>query len=207
MNLGALGAYRNSGELMLDERSDEALMALCRDGHPDAFRTLVRRYEKRLYNYIRRMVANAADAEDLFQEAFLRIYRHRNRFREGAPFRPWAYRIATNLCRDHLRKQRRRGSVSLDAPANSNGLSLLDRAESPAPGPVELAEEAELAERLAAAVDRLSVKHRAVFLMARYDGMEYKEIAQALRVPVGTVKSRMNKAVNLLMAAVREGAE
>ncbi|MBN2310892.1 MAG: sigma-70 family RNA polymerase sigma factor [Candidatus Hydrogenedentes bacterium] len=184
--------------------SDEELVARCRDGHRDAFNTLVTRYQPRLFSFIVRMVANRADAEDLFQETFLRVYRHLDRFRAGAPFRPWLYRIATNACRDHLRRARRRRTVSLDRESFADGPAPIDRAASTLPGPGERAREAELAERLAAAVAKLPVKQRAVFLMARYDGMPYGEIGRALGIPVGTVKSRMNKAVSALMRELEE---
>ena len=82
----------------------------------------------------------------------------------------------------------------------------MDRLESPNPGPDAQAQGAELAERLEAALDRLPVKHRAVFLMARYDNMPYDAIAKTLHIPVGTVKSRMNKAVHTLLADIREAA-
>jgi len=189
-----------------DEASDERLIEQCRTGRRDAFETLVRRYEKPLYNYIRRMISNAPDAEDLFQETFLRVYKHLEKFRTDAVFRPWLYQIATNACRDHLRRRRRWPTVSLDAPGQTDGVALVDRTASPTANPSQLAGESELAERLGAAVDRLPVKHRAVFLMARYDGMPYDEIARALRIPVGTVKSRMNKAVRVLLTELEEVA-
>lgn len=187
------------------EPTDEALVARARRGDSAAFERLVARYEGRLFNYIRRIVGNAPDAEDLFQETFLRVFRHMGRFRVSASFRPWVYRIATNLCRDLLRRRKRRRTVALDAAAPSgDGSTLLDRMVSSAPGPRELAGEHELAEQLQEALSKLSIKHRSVFVMARYDGMPYEEIAQALRIPVGTVKSRMNKAVDTLMRAIEE---
>jgi RNA polymerase sigma-70 factor (ECF subfamily) len=192
---------------VLDNRTDEELIDLCREGHSAAFEVLVRRYEKRLFNYIRRMVSSAADADDLFQDTFLRVYKNLHRFRAGSPFRPWVYRIATNICRDHLRRRGRRPAVSLDAPAGPDGPSMLDQMEAPVANPSEAAREAELRERLADAVDRLPVKHRAVFLMARYESLPYEEIARALRIPVGTVKSRMSKAVHLLLAELEEVAK
>src|SRR5690606_24793386 len=140
--------------------------------------------------------------EDLVQETFLRIYRHRARYRAGSPFRPWLYRIATNLCRDHVRYHARRRHASLDAPVSATERPLGDIVRDPDLGPAAHAEASELAARLEQAVQALPVKHRAVFLMARYENMPYDEIARALRIPVGTVKSRMNKAVSRLMDAL-----
>ena len=183
-------------------------MGLTQDGRMDAFETLVKRYESPLFNYIRRMLGGAADAQDVFQETFLRVYIHRERFRVTARFRPWVYRIATNLCRDQLRKRRRRSEVSLEQPISQEDAAreLGDTMENPTPNPRECAIAAETAERLEAALARLPERHRAVFLMARYEGMAYGEIAGVLRVPVGTVKSRMNKAVTVLMDEMQRAA-
>jgi len=188
------------------EWSDEALIAQSRRGDAQAFSQLMRRYERPLFNYLRRMLDNGAEAEDMFKETFLRVHTHLDRFREGAPFRPWLYQIATNLCRDRLRYWRRRPQVSLDAPSNaaSDARALADHLPAREADPEAAASAAETAVRLEAAVARLSAKHRAVFLMARYEGLPYDEIAKALRVPVGTVKSRMNTAVKELLAALKE---
>ena len=204
--MNASEPYSTHSDVDFAASSDEALITLFREGRPDAFEALVNRYEKRLFNYIRRMVSSAADAEDLFQETFLRVYRHLDRFRTSGSFRAWVYRIATNVCKDLLRRRRRRGEVPLERGPDSAEAGLMDRLESPNPGPDAQAQGAELAERLEAALDRLPVKHRAVFLMARYDNMPYDAIAKTLHIPVGTVKSRMNKAVHTLLADIREAA-
>lgn len=174
-----------------------------------AFERLVGRYEHRLFNYARRILGNASDAEDVFQETFLRVYAHRKRFRRGAPFRPWVYRIATNLCKDVLRKRKRRRVVSLDTPStrDDDSAGLGERMASSAPDPAVAAQGAETAARLARAVEALPLKQRTVFVMARYDNLPYAEIAKALKIPLGTVKSRMNTAVNTLMNALREEME
>lgn len=171
----------------------------------DAFGLLMRRYEHALFNYARRMIGSAPDAEDIFQEAFLRVYRHRDRYRAGKPFRPWLYRIATNLCKDHLRYRSHRRHASLDAPLRDDGGSLADVVADGTAGPSAQAEASETMARLEAAIQALPVKHRTVFLMARYEGLPYEELARALRIPVGTVKSRMNKAVSMLMDAIERG--
>jgi RNA polymerase sigma-70 factor, ECF subfamily len=204
--LNAGQPYSNHSDADFAASSDEALITLYREGRPDAFEVLVKRYEKRLFNYIRRMVSSTADAEDLFQETFLRVYRHLDRFRTSGSFRAWAYRIATNVCKDHLRRRRRRGEVPLERGPDSAEAGLMDRLESPGPWPDAQAQGAELAERLESALAGLPVKHRAVFLMARYDQMPYDAIARTLHIPVGTVKSRMNKAVHTLLADIREAA-
>ena len=185
------------------------MISLVLEGNTNVFEVLVKRYEIPLFNYIRRMVGSASDAEDLFQETFLRVYTHLDSFRVTARFRPWVYKIATNLCKDHLKYRRRHPKVSLDAALGSEEGSetALDRIEAPIANPSELASAAETAELLEAAVEKLSAKHRPVFLMARYEGMPYDEIARTLGIPVGTVKSRMNKAVQFLLSELQEATK
>lgn len=188
-----------------EQPTDEALAVRARDGDAHAFETLVTRYQPRLFGYIRRMVGNASDAEDVFQDTFMKVYDHLGRFRPEGSFRAWLYRIATNTCRDALRRRRLRRMFSLNADTNRHDTDPGGRYASRAPNPAERAVESETTARLEAALQALSVKHRAVFLMARYDGMGYDEIAASLGIPVGTVKSRMNKAVSVLMDALEDG--
>ena len=188
------------------DESDEALMAAICDDSGEAFEALVRRYESPLYNYAFRVLDNREDARDVFQETFLRVYQHRARYRRGAPVRPWIYRIATNLCRDKLRARRRRPTISLDASISreADAKPLRDTLSDNRPGPAAEARAVELEIRLRAALQKLPIKQRSVFVMARYQDMPYTEIARALFVPVGTVKSRMNKAVSFLMDELKD---
>ncbi len=181
--------------------SDEVLMAQVKAGVERALAVLVRRYEQPLYNYALRMLGNSADAEDVFQETFVRVHLHRNRFWRGSPFKPWLYRIATNLCKDRIRYRRRRPEVQ-PGNAESDMPDPIASYQDVATAPDEAAMAAERAAQMQAALASLSIKHRAVFLMAHQEGLSYGEIARTLRIPVGTVKSRMNKAVSELMAVL-----
>lgn len=197
----------DAGRIMIEETSsdtrssDEVLMQQVKRDDRRAFEVLMMRYEAPLYNYLKRMLGNAADAEDLFQETFLRVYRHARRFRDTGVFKPWAYRIATNLAKDLLKKRYRRGEVALPEPGEGGEIRLT----SAQPDPRSEAVGSELQRKLEAALAELPVKQRSVFLMARYESMPYADIAQTLEIPVGTVKSRMNKAVKALMTALEEG--
>ncbi|MCC6793748.1 MAG: sigma-70 family RNA polymerase sigma factor [Candidatus Hydrogenedentes bacterium] len=188
------------------DESDERLMAAICDDSGEAFETLVHRYESPLYNYAFRVLDNREDARDVFQETFLRVYKHRPRYRRGAPVRPWIYRIATNLCRDKLRARRRRPTIPLDAPASRDpdAKPVVDTLPDGRPNPAADAGAAELQARLHSALQRLPIKQRTVFVMARYQNMPYSEIARALFIPQGTVKSRMNKAVQFLMDELKD---
>ena len=188
------------------QSTDEDLIRLVRQGETSAFEMLVKRYEMPLFNYIARMIGSRSEAEDLFQETFLRVYKHLDRFRTTGRFRPWVYRIATNLCKDHIKYRSRHRTVSLDKDRGGSESSsrLVDRIADRNPSPSDQARESELAGLLETAIGCLSAKHRSVFLMARYEGLSYDDIAHALGIPLGTVKSRMNKAVHFLLNRLGE---
>jgi len=179
------------------ESVDESLVRLAQQGDSAAFSLLVERYKAPLYNYLLRMTGQRADADDLFQETFLRVYRHIDRYSGVASFRTWLYRIATNCCHDHWRSWRRRLKTFAFGLDETPAIAAM--AKSSLPDPRQAASSSETAERLADAVEKLPAGHRAVFLMARYHDMSYREIADALEIPEGTVKSRMNKAVHQLV--------
>ena len=176
--------------------SDEQLMACSSNGDDAAFALLMRRYENTLYGYLYRMLQNSADAEDVFQETFLQVYRNRHRFRADGRFKPWAYRIAANLAKDRLRVRKRRGEQPLDTLAHD--------AAATAAAPDDAAGASETAQRLEQALAQLPAKQRSVFIMARYEGLPYGDIARVLRIPTGTVKSRMNKAAQFLLHCLEQ---
>jgi RNA polymerase sigma-70 factor (ECF subfamily) len=186
----------------VDNPSDEDLMVMVKNGDQVAFGELMNRYEGRLYNYLKRITKNTADAEDIYQEAFLKVYRHAARFNPDGSFRPWLYRIATNLCMDLLRKKTRRKETSLETggPGEESALTVQDLS----PSPADVSQRRERQAALAEAVEELPDKQRTVFLLARYEGLPYAEISDVLEVPLGTVKSRMNTAVNTLMKRLNE---
>lgn len=176
-------------------------MGAVADGSVRALEALIRRYERRLFNYLARMAGNHADADDLFQETFLRVYKHRKRYDRTARFKPWLYQIATNLCKDHHKYMRHRRHIPLDGDT-TDGAPIAERIADPAANPSTQAELRDVREALESAVAALPEHQRAVFLMSRYEGLRYEEIADALGIPVGTVKSRMSKAVSAVMKEV-----
>ena len=180
--------------------SDEELLARFCKGETEAFGALVRRYEKELYGYLRRYVGDADLAEDVFQNTFLQVYTKGRQFEEGRSVRPWLYAIATNQAIDALRKAGRHPMVSLDRPAESGPgddppPSLVDALPGSEAGPLEKAQARERHERVRASVDRLPETLKQVLLLAYYQGMKYRDIADVLGIPVGTVKSRLHAAL------------
>ncbi len=193
---------RGSGDTWgADEASDEDLILRARRGDGgSAFESLLHRYEHDLFRYLRRYLGSAEMAEDVFQLTFLQVHLKRDCFEDGRRFRPWLYAIATNQAIDAQRRNRRHRMVSLDHPighdADSGSLRQViagddDSADSPSEG-------REAAEWVRAAVDALPAPQKAVLLLVYHQGLKYREAADSLGLPVGTVKSRLHAAIRSL---------
>lgn len=157
-------------------------------GDAEAFAELVRRYQDRLYRLAMRMTGDAAAAEDLTQEAFLRAYRALPRFREGAAFAPWLYRIATNLCLNH--RQRRR-----PLPNAEEGWSASTE---------EVVERREIQAAVQRALLRLPRHYRVVVVLRHLHDLSYQEIATALELPLGTIKTHLFRARSWLQRELQK---
>lgn len=195
----------------LNHCSDENLLAQFRKGQTEAFGVLVRRYERELYGYLRRYLGDATLAEDVFQNTFLQLYKKVHQYETGRPVRPWLYTIATHQAIDSLRRNARHQSVSLDQNReelpNGEVHSLVDMLETRGPGPLERAQSEERRECVRASVDQLPDLFRQVVVLAYYQGLKYREIADILDIPVGTVKSRLHAALAKLQEAWIEPPE
>jgi RNA polymerase sigma-70 factor (ECF subfamily) len=171
---------------------DRRLIADCLSGHTAAFGDLVRRYQDRLYNTIYRLVDNAEDAQDVVQDAFLSAYQALDSFKGDAQFFTWLYRIAVNTAISLKRKHRVVLPIRRDANDAGGGTEPLDDSESSQPG---LAlERAEQGRWIQTALNRLSPEHRAVLILKDIDDHKYETIAEILRVPIGTIRSRLHRA-------------
>jgi len=163
-------------------------------GDVSAFEEIVSLYEKKIYNFTYRMTRNREDAADLTQETLLRVWLGVRRFRGDSSFSTWVFRIASNVCTDRLRSRSRRLALSLDAPVHYDNEELEFQVEDGSAGPDELAEESDLKDAVRRAIFQLPVGYRAVLVMRDIQDMSYKEISEVLMCPVGTVKSRLNRA-------------
>ena len=167
------------------------LIRLARAGDRDAFAQLLERYEKPVYHQALRMVDHSEDAADLTQEVFLKVWQGLPGFQGDSAFSTWLYRLTSNACIDFLRREkRRRGTLSLD----DQELDLSAQLSDPAPAPQQALEQRELQRTLEAGLAQLSDEHRQVLVLRELNGLSYEEIAQALGLSPGTVKSRIARA-------------
>lgn len=187
--------------------SDEELVERLQQGESDLFGSLVKRYERELFGYLRRYLGDETAAEDVFQNTFVKLYEKIGQYEPGRPFRPWLYTMATNLAIDAQRRAGRRPSVSLDQArqADEHGQSqpLLDLLanENGSVDPFGHLAEKERRDLVRAGIEALPEHLKQTVLLAYYQGLKYREIAEILGIPVGTVKSRLH----LALARLHEG--
>jgi len=176
----------------------EELVRNAAKGDEIAFAELVRLHEKKVYNLALRMCGNAEDAADVAQDAFLAAWRGLPNFRGESGFATWLYRLTGNAAVDLLRRTKKlRGDVSLDD--EDAGINPVDRT----PGLQELAESSELREAVMSGLSQLSDDHRQALMLREIQELSYEEIAAALGVDLGTVKSRISRARGALRKILR----
>jgi RNA polymerase sigma-70 factor, ECF subfamily len=189
--------------------SDEDLFSRYRDSaSPDDFKELVRRYERELFRYLSRYLGNMALAEDVFQNTFLQVHLKRALYEDGRPVRPWLYSIATHQAVDALRKAGRHPTVSLDRRVSSSGGesdpgSLVDLLVGDESVPLAEMQEQERRDWVTRSVEKLPETLRQTLILAYHQDLKYREIAEILKIPVGTVKSRLHAALAKLQEMAR----
>lgn len=188
------------------ETSDEELLLRFRTaGDTQAFESLVHRYEQMLFGYLRRRLRDAALAEDVFQATFLRLYQKQDAFDASRRFRPWLFAVATNQAIDALRRARRHRGVDIDrrSAAADGRHALAEMVPASDDSPSQRLEDEERSARVHAAMDELSAAHRSVLTLVYERGVKYREAAELLGIPVGTVKSRLQGALHAMRDAGR----
>jgi RNA polymerase sigma-70 factor (ECF subfamily) len=176
-------------------RTDEELVASAQGGDVESFNQLIVRWERPIYALAYRVIGREEDARDVCQDAFLRAYRALPGFKGQAKFSSWLYRIALNLCRDWIRRQRRAPVSQL--PEDVDAIEL-----AAATGPVESIEELVARRELSAIVEEamsvLSEEQRTAIILKEYHGMTFQEIADMQGCPLSTVKTRLYQGLSLL---------
>lgn len=183
--------------------TEQQLVLRAKAGDDEAFAQLMRDNEKRIYNLTLRMTGNPEDAMDLAQEAFLNAWRGLKFFKGDSAFSTWVYRLASNACIDHLRRQKRRQDISAPMPVDEEDDTPPDIPDDRFQPEQEL-ERQELRNAISAGLEQLSDEHRQVLVMREINGLSYQEIADVLDLEAGTVKSRIARARNSLRKILLE---
>ena len=179
-------------------------------GDRAAFTLLVRRHQSSLFNFALRHLGSAPAAEEVVQDAFVRVVKNAGDFKHASRFSTWLYTIARNLCVDEARKRTHRKHPSLDQPRRAEGdegPTLGELTGDKAASVERAAGSTEIRERIALAVDALPEEQREVFLLREVSGLPFKEIAEVVGVPENTIKSRMRYALERLQEALSEYEE
>ena len=177
--------------------SDQQVVVFAQEGREDAYRELIKRYERPVFSLIYRMVRDTETAEDLAQETFIKVLNNIDRYRPEFKFSSWLFKIANNITIDHLRR-RQLDTISIDgAPdaltgerARATSVTLASGGESP----LEAMESRELGESIEKAIARLRPEYRACIILRHVEDYSYDEIAEIVKLPLGTVKTYIHRA-------------
>ncbi|MDO8589171.1 MAG: sigma-70 family RNA polymerase sigma factor [Armatimonadota bacterium] len=176
------------------DAEERAIIQKCKEGMLSAFDRLVEKYEKRVFNFAYRMAGNYDDANDVAQEAFIRVFNSIGTFRGDANFSTWLYRIVTNVYLDERKKAKSHLHTPLDDFVELEENTVTRQIEDTGPTPEEIAEQNERYGLLQKAIQSLPDYQRIMVLLYHTESKSYEEIADIMNLPIGTVKSRLNRA-------------
>jgi RNA polymerase sigma-70 factor (ECF subfamily) len=182
----------------LKKLSDAELLTRYTAGEEEAFRELVNRYKNSLYAFLRQFLNRHDLVEDVFQETFLQLFSSRESFDTSRPLRPWLFTIAANKAKDALRKWQRTSAVQIGTMADSQDLSfddMLNTVTSDDTMPYDELHKNETADRVGQIVGDMPENLREILNLAYFQRFSYKQMAEILGIPIGTVKSRLHTAV------------
>lgn len=178
--------------------SDETLLQEFVAGQPASYETMVRRHAQELYQFVLRFTKNSMAAEDVVQETFLQVYQSAESFDPSRRFKPWLFTIAANKARDYLRSRNRKREVPIDAPVSGepqSGQTFLDLMSGDAAEPHDDLGFEEKRRLVQEVVEEMPPRLNEVLVLAYYHRFPYKEIADVVGIPLGTVKSRLHAAI------------
>jgi RNA polymerase sigma-70 factor (ECF subfamily) len=180
------------------KQTDAELLACFGEGDEAAFRELVNRYKNGLYAFLKQFLNHQDMVEDVFQETFLQLFTSRASFDTSRPLRPWLFTIAANKAKDALRKRQRTDAIPIGTIAESQEMSfdeVLNTLTSDDTMPYEELQKSETASRVGQIITNMPENLREILILAYFDKFSYKQMAQILSIPIGTVKSRLHTAV------------
>lgn len=172
--------------------NETELIALCKKGDRNAFNELVLMHQNRIMNIAFGMLSNIDDVADAAQEVFIKVFRNIGGFKEQSSFSTWIYRITVNVCNDILRKNSRHKTVSLNMHFDDEEHEFDIKDTSMTPD--ELVHTAEMQNEVRYAISKLKPEYKAVITLYDIEGLPYDKISEILKIPMGTVKSRLSRA-------------
>ena len=187
---------------MFDRHQDLKTIKRCKRGEEAAFTEILHRYRGPIYNLCYRMSRNAEDARDLGQEVFIKVFGLLDRFDENYAFSSWLFRIATNHCIDHLRRNRLR-FMSLDGAIGQDGEEFELQLPDKGPSPDQVIQRKQVLEFLGEVIADLPPHYKAITLLRHDQQLSYEEIAEVLQLPLGTVKARIHRARNMIQQMLK----
>lgn len=187
--------------------SDLELIEKFNNGDKDAFEQLIIRYERKIYSICFYFLKSREDAEDAAQEVILKLYKKLESFRKEAAFSTWMNYVASNTCRDYLRKRKRNQVLHLDEDIRTDEGNISRELPSEEDTPEESMEKKELGVLMQEALFKLRDDHKEILLMREYQELSYDEISEILEISVGTVKSRIYRARQDLKGLLNRGEQ
>jgi RNA polymerase sigma-70 factor (ECF subfamily) len=201
--VAAISVAGQPGEAHVGE---SVLIRAAQEQDHDAFEQLVRLYDRSVLRVANNLLRSEDDARDAYQEVFLRVYRSLHSFRQQCSFHTWLYRIATNVCLDHLRRKSVRKEQALEEDGDSSASSPLQTtaADRPESDPDRVLAGREVARRLESALEQLSAKERLVFELKHYEGLRLRVIGEMLTISEEAAKKCLFRATRKLRASLEE---
>ncbi len=181
----------------MEKINENNLLQKASNGDVGAFEELTTEYYSKVYSICYRMLNNTEDAYEQAQETFIKAFKYIKDFKGNCAISTWLYRIATNVCLDFIRKHKNKKVISIEQNTFED-LQLKDSLVSENPGPEKVAETNAQKQAIKEAMDKMNEKNRLVIILRDFMGLSYDEISDTMKVPVGTVKSRINRARNEL---------
>jgi RNA polymerase sigma-70 factor (ECF subfamily) len=191
------------------ETCERILIERSKKGDIEAFEKLVEAYQKKVFNIALGMLNNYDDASDIAQEVFIRVFKSIKSFKGESAFSTWLYRITTNACLDELRKSKNKTKniVSIDEDIHFEDGEAARQIVDDSPSPDMIVEANELKNIVNDAIEELSEEHKTVIILREIQGFSYEEIADIIKSPQGTVKSRISRARNILKDILKNKME
>jgi RNA polymerase sigma-70 factor (ECF subfamily) len=183
---------------ILKKPTDAELLDRYAAGDESAFHEIVSRYKNSLYTFLKQFLNRQDMVEDIFQETFLQLFTSRESFDPNRPLRPWLFTIAANKAKDALRKAHRMSAIPIGTISESQEMSfddVLNTLSSDNTMPYEDLEKGEVSSRVAEVIENMPENLREILILAYFNKFSYKQMAQILSIPIGTVKSRLHTAV------------